>query len=122
LNTLGDHLQKRRLDLGLMWKEVADQIGTGATNVAYWAKGRTAPGLKFCPSIIRFLGYDPRDLAETIGQALKRHREGKGISQKELARHVGVDPSTLAKWERAERGPADDYLTRVQEVIERTDI
>src|SRR5205807_818571 len=29
LNTLGDHLQKRRLELGLTWKAVAALIGQG---------------------------------------------------------------------------------------------
>src|SRR5258705_267944 len=34
LKTLGDHIQKKRLDLGLTWKAVAKQIGAEATSVA----------------------------------------------------------------------------------------
>jgi transcriptional regulator with XRE-family HTH domain len=117
LNTLGDHLQKRRLDLGVQWKDVAEQIGASATNVALWRAGRTAPGLRLWPGIIRFLGYDPRPKATTIGDQLKRHREGQGVTQKELARHLGVDPATLAGWERGERQPAGRLLTLLQAVV-----
>lgn len=34
-----------------------------------------------------------------------RHRTSLGLSQKESARRLHVDPSTLAKWERGEREP-----------------
>jgi DNA-binding transcriptional regulator YiaG len=98
-------LQKRRLDLGLLWKEVASQIGTDATNVTNWSKGRTAPGLRLWPRIIQFVGYDPRPEGRTIGEALIRHRQGRGLSQTELANALAVDPSTLARWERCEPIP-----------------
>jgi transcriptional regulator with XRE-family HTH domain len=108
LNSLDDHLQTRRLDLGLLWKDVAERLGTAATNVANWSKGRTAPGLKFWPRIIQFLGYDPRPAPETIGQAIRRHREGQGMTQEELASSLHVDPTTLARWEQGARRPVGD--------------
>jgi hypothetical protein len=80
LNTLGDHRQKRRLDLGLLWQDVAREVGTGATNVTHWSKGHPAPGLEFWPSIIRFLGFDPRPQAKTIAEALVRYQKGRGMS------------------------------------------
>lgn len=36
-----------------------------------------------------------------------------GISQKEAARRMGVDPSTLAQWERGEKAPIDRELETV---------
>jgi len=117
LNTLGDHLQKRRFELGLQWKEVAGQIGTHATNVALWSKNHSRPGLAFWPRIIRFLGYDPRRNAATFGQMLRRHREGEGLSQEGFAAKLQVDPSTLARWERDERAPTGEFLTRVQRAV-----
>ncbi len=105
-----------------MWKETAEQLGTHATNVALWAKNRTNPDLRFWPAIIRFLGYDPRPEAQSVGQALKRHREGHGLTQNQLAAILNVDPSTLAKWEREERVPIGEYRQRVDAVLGPQDL
>ena len=65
------------------------------------------------PSIIRFLGYNP--LPPAIGRAerLVQGRRTLGLSQKEAAREMHVDPSTLARWERGEREPAGTLAIRV---------
>ncbi len=113
LNTLGDHLQKRRLDLGLQWKEVAKEIVTDETNIAYWKDDRTRPGLRFWPAIIRFLGYDPRPEPANIGERLIRHRERLGMSRQKMAARLGVDPSTLGKWEQGRRAPDGRFMRTV---------
>lgn len=117
LNNLADHLQKRRLDLGLTWKQAAEQIGVDSTTLTNWTKGRTQPDLRCLPLVIRWLGYDPRSEAKTVGEALIRHRKGGGVSQKTLAKLLTVDPSTLAKWERADRVPTGGFLTRVKRTV-----
>lgn len=68
--------QKRRLDLGLQWKEVAEQIGVDSTTVTNWTKRWTKPAFQFWPDIIRFLGYDPRPEASTLGAEASSRRAG----------------------------------------------
>lgn len=102
LNTLADHLKRRILDLGLMQKEAAKRLGVGATTVANWLKERGAPGLRSWPRVIVFLGCDPRPAAESVGQALVRWRQSRGMSQEELAGQLEVDPGTLARSEQEE--------------------
>ncbi len=114
---VGDHLRKRRLDLGLRQRDVADRIGSDTTTVTNWELGHTEPGFGWMPAIVRFLGYDPRPAARTVGQALRQHRTGLGITQKELARRLDVDPSTLAHWEREEHVPTGKYLAKARELL-----
>ena len=59
LRDLTDHLQKRRIDLGLQWKDVAEQMGVDATTLTNWMKKRTQPDTSL-PKVIRWLGYNPR--------------------------------------------------------------
>jgi transcriptional regulator with XRE-family HTH domain len=66
------------------------------------------------PPIIRFLGYNPLPSAEGCGKRLVQRRTALGLSQKHAAGFLGVDPSTLAKWERGEREPEGHFLTRVK--------
>ena len=49
-----------------------------------------------------------------MGEQLVRQRTSLGLSQKEAAERLGVDPGTLARWERCERDPAGVFLQRVR--------
>jgi transcriptional regulator with XRE-family HTH domain len=101
LNYVGDHLRKRRLDLRLLQREVAKQIGVTTCTVQYWEANRVAPAIRFRPQIDRFLGYDCRVGAatESLAQRLKNHRQKHGLSQKRLAALLGIDQSSVAGWE-----------------------
>ena len=55
------------------------------------------------PAVFRFLGYSPLTEAKTLGECLVRHRTELEMTQKEAARQLGIDPGTLARWERGER-------------------
>lgn len=106
-------MQKRRLDLGLTWKAVAAQVGAGATTVANWEKGRTAPATTHWPRILEFLGYDARPKEETVGEQLRRHRESRGWCQSDVAGTLGVSVSVLWRWESGKRKPKGKYLAKV---------
>ena len=67
LVTVGNRIRKRRLDLGLLQREVAAEIGVDASSVYNWENGRTEPELRHLPAIIRFLGYDPKVEARHLG-------------------------------------------------------
>jgi DNA-binding XRE family transcriptional regulator len=61
LKIIGDHIRKRRLDLGLLQKEVAEQIGVDKTTIMNWERGRREPAPWNIPAIIHFLGDAPSD-------------------------------------------------------------
>ena len=48
---------------------------------------------------------------------MRRYRAGQGLSQRNLAEALRVDPSTLARWENEERVPTGEFLGRVQTVL-----
>jgi transcriptional regulator with XRE-family HTH domain len=48
-------------------------------------------------------------------------RTALGLSQKEAARRLGVDSSTLARWERGERRPAGVLLNQVKRFLKDED-
>lgn len=71
--TVGDHLRKRRLDLGPFQREVALRIGVDKTTVFNWEAGTVSPHLRALPGVIEFLGYDPRRSpgASDLGRPLR---------------------------------------------------
>ncbi len=59
VNTLGDHLRKRRKELGLFQKDVAIILKISEDSLTYWENGRAKPQKKHHATIIEFLGYSP---------------------------------------------------------------
>jgi len=59
LNTLGDRLRARRLDLGLHQKDVAAIVGVTVDTVCYWENNRVEPSPTCAREIVEFLGHDP---------------------------------------------------------------
>ncbi|MBI4764110.1 MAG: transcriptional regulator [Deltaproteobacteria bacterium] len=80
-------------------------LGVSTVTVYNWENNRSAPLLPHIPKVIKFLGYDPYTTNETLGERIIRVRRTLGMTQKELARKLGVDPGTLGYWERGERRP-----------------
>jgi transcriptional regulator with XRE-family HTH domain len=119
LNTIGDHLRKRRLDLGLLQKEVAGQLGVTTCTIMYWETNRVSPAIRFIPLINGFLGYDPTDKAnpQSLAEGLRAHRKRLGLSQKKLATLLAIDQSTLASWEREKHRPTMKSLQLVDEFL-----
>jgi transcriptional regulator with XRE-family HTH domain len=112
LDTLGDHLLRRRLTLKLLQRQVAEQLGVDKTSIYNWETNRTKPGLERMPAIIRFLGYNPIPPSDGWPDRLVQHRTALGLSQREAAQQMGVDPCTLARWERGEREPIGAFAAR----------
>ena len=106
LRTLGDHLRKRRLDLELLQKDIAKEIGVKKSTITSWELNHNFPELRYVPAIIEFLGYWPYDTpTDNLGQQIVAVRRKLGLSQKKLAFHLHVDPSTLRRWENNKGQP-----------------
>jgi transcriptional regulator with XRE-family HTH domain len=99
IQTLGDHLRRRRLDLGLKQKEVARMLGVDEMTVNNWETNRRKPVVRFMPRIMEFLGYTPYMGPMSFAARLRMHRLEVGLSQRKLAMKLGVDESSVRNWE-----------------------
>jgi transcriptional regulator with XRE-family HTH domain len=106
-------IRKRRLDLGLRQIDVAKMIDCDEMSIVNWEKGHTTPRVNHMAGVVRFLGCNPVQNGDTLALRLVNHRKALGITQKDFARQIGIDPSTLARWERGEREPTGEFLERV---------
>lgn len=106
LKTLGDHLKKKRLDLKMTQKEVAARLQTTVCTYRDWERKMRNPSFQYVPRIVDFLGYIPFDMEfENLGQKILAYRQLLGFRQKDLAKLLGVDPSTIKRWENNQSCP-----------------
>ena len=69
-------------------------------------KGISGIAIRVRPKIIQFLGYNPfPNQGGSLGEMIKLYRKTNGLSQKKFAKLLGVDPTTLARWEMNECRP-----------------
>lgn len=76
--TLGEHLRRRRLQLGLLQREAAKGFGIVHSAYIKWELDRVEPEIRYWPALIRFLGYDPHPKPETIGEWIACERRPAG--------------------------------------------
>jgi len=119
LNSLGEHIRQRRLDLGLQKKQLARQLGVDETTIHNWEGKGVVPALRLMPRIIEFLGNDPSDEHEpqSLAERLKVQRKRVGLSRKRLAALLGIDPSNLAGWETGKHRPSKKSEIVIQKLF-----
>jgi len=65
----------------------------------------------YYPKIIEFLGYLPFETnGLSMGEKIVLYRKSKGISQLNFARQLGIDPSTLGRWEKGRGKPSEKLI------------
>ena len=117
LRTLGDHIRKKRIELGLLQRELADLLGADPQSVNAWERNYHRPSLRLLPAIIGFLNYNPDVIADqaSLGRRIAVRRRALGLSQQALAGLLGIDEGTLRRLEQG-RLPS---TRRIRDAIER---
>jgi transcriptional regulator with XRE-family HTH domain len=103
LKTLGDHIRRRRLDLGLLQRQVAQLISVDVMTICNWERNESKPQIQFIPAIIKFLDYNPLALPDTPRKSLVFYRRIHGLSQRKLAKETGIDPKAIELAETGKR-------------------
>jgi transcriptional regulator with XRE-family HTH domain len=118
INSLGDHIRVRLLDLKLLQKQVADQIGVHEQTIAGWECNATSPEIHYIPAILNFLGHDPLPPAISLPERLAAARKRFGLSQRKMAAKLGVDPATLMGWEAGRHQPTERSTELIEKVLQ----
>ncbi len=93
--TLGDHLRRRRIKLGLYQKDVAARLGVTTPTVWNW-ENRGSVDLRFIPRVIEFLGYNPIPQPEDLLEQPAWYKLVNGLALEQLGVAMGRDPEQLA--------------------------
>jgi transcriptional regulator with XRE-family HTH domain len=99
------HLRTRRQNVGSNLAQVARNLGVRLSTYQAWENDQVAPAIKNIPAIIQFLGYCPFDRGLRFGDQIALWRSVNGITQKEFSELMGLDQTTLARWERGDGKP-----------------
>jgi len=116
---IGEHIKKKRLDLGLPQHEAAEEMGVCAWTVINWELGETEPAVHYLQRVLRFLGYDPFPTPACFAEDVLALRRSEGLTQRELADRLLVDEGTVRFWEQAKYRPTAELRDRFEKLRER---
>jgi transcriptional regulator with XRE-family HTH domain len=112
--TLGDHLRRRRLELGLYQKDVAEQIGVTASTIWNWENDWSSITLSCMPKVIEFLGYNPIPCPEDLLERLAWYKQVKGLTLEQLGAEMKRDPEQLADWLAGRHKPSRNNQEKME--------
>ena len=132
LPPLARRLRHERADRHITQTEAAELIGVAQPTYAGWEVGRSSPEVAHHASVADFLGVAAGQVAELtavplvvdsrewpeLGRLLGRRREALRLTRGELARRLGVTPTTIMNWELGYRTPRVQQLRSLAAVLE----
>lgn len=95
-------------------KQVAIRLGASTASVEDWEVNQSFPTNKYIPRILDFLGYDPFPAPQTWAEKLLHFRRVLGVTREAFARQLGIDTTTLWRWESSKREPTGKLAKRVE--------
>ena len=118
LNTRGDHVEKQRLELGLLLSEIAERLRVNETSVYNRERNRSVHGICFMPAIADFLSYAPAiSSPKTFGEKKRKHGIEHGLSHKRLAIQLRIDPLTVRRLESNKGKPTRKIMIKILEML-----
>ncbi len=116
-DALGEHLKRRRIQLGQRQRDAAEAIQCGSWTWIGWEKHGVEPAVRFIPHIIDWLGYDPFPEGKIFAEQLTWRRKKAGLTRAAFAELLGLNYSTVEQWEHGVCRPNDDNLAKVSLVL-----
>lgn len=107
------------MDLALLQRQVAPQLAVHVSTLTSWELNRRAPALWNMPGVIGFLGRVPFEVGQSLPERLRVYRKIHGLSQEKFAGILGLDESTLWKWESGKSKPKREHELRVEAFLAR---
>ena len=114
VEAIGQRLKRHREACGWSQSKAASMLGVDPSVLGRWESGQRQPQGKYLAKAHSFLGEDPPPVPATVADRLKRCREALGWSQRELARRIGVWPSTVERWELGHRRPGAEHAAMLE--------
>ena len=104
--------------------DVAQHLGVNENSIIAWEMNKSSPNLHYIPRIIAYLGYLPfADIQvqeKPFAEQIILLRQMRGISQATLARQLGINPGTLALWEKRMSLPSPLYSRTINSLLHTT--
>ena len=123
-----ERLKELRIQHGLLQKDVAIKLGVDRTTYVKYENGKSEPNHEilqkladiFSTSTDYILGRTNEENHIMFSERLKKIRKNAGLTQEELASLIGVERSSIGKYESTSTIPSPAVLSRISKELNVT--
>jgi len=125
LSSIGGRIRYYRLDKGMRQEDVALKTGFNRTTITRYENNQLLHSVESCNSIAEAIGISPsllyddylQFLTSDYGTIIRTKRKGHKLTQEELAEELGVNSSTVRKWEKGQAQPNRSSYSNLREFL-----
>ena len=123
---LGRLIKDQRKAWGMTQSQLAKRLGVSTSVIGSWERGGS-PSLHSAKSLFEWLGEKPRarpakrSISMEYGKRIREKRLSLGMSQRALARHLGVQKTSIRGWESGVCSPSEEKLEMLEEWFSKSD-
>ncbi len=116
---IAQRIRLRRLEWGMTQTELARRLDVSTTTISSWEAGAKNPHPDMQKRLTNWLDEEPPQRAtldfdlDELPQRLRNRRHQFSMTQTELARRLGVYPTTISHWETDTQNPHPDMQKRL---------
>jgi transcriptional regulator with XRE-family HTH domain len=116
-STPADRIRSVRYQKNLTIAQLAEMTGISPEQICYIENGVHVPRVttlqslaKSLESTVWYLGCYEALPEDTMGQKIKKARLFQGLTRVEFAQRLGVNESTVVKWENGKWNPGEKFM------------
>lgn len=120
----GARLRRARVAKNLVIRDLAKEVKMTPEAISYLESGINTASLQTLRKLakalevpIAYLGCFEKLPEDTLGQRITKARLYHGLTKKEMAHAISVDPKTLRSWEQDRHKPLEKHLEKLKKYI-----
>lgn len=106
-------------------KELSNKTGLSTIHIGYMEANRTKGSLstlrklaEVLDTTVAYLGCFENLPGDTFGQKIYKARHYHGLTMKEFANKLGVNPWTIRKWENGSSKPLEENFNKLTKMLD----
>jgi transcriptional regulator with XRE-family HTH domain len=110
-------LRRRRLDLGISQRKLAERLGVSKRSIQTWERNQVKPSRTLALELRGYLQLPVPPHPTALAGRLMAFRKARRLTHEAMARLLGVHTSTVIRWETGKASPTTALIGKLETLL-----